>query len=233
MLWRRTGEVLLTEHRMRVLIALTGSLLLLVSCANSPPRPSTGLALSCGSGPEFRESDFSKPAGDPASDEAGKALATFLASREAAAAQLPRTSWSRIAEAPAEILFLSSASVRDAPFGMVAMRRENSVWIADTWGGCLPRYQSGAMQASDWDLAASTNPRAVAIDVLVTFAECGQVDDAHTLLESSITYGTKSVTITTWVGRPQGGEGAAGCVASLPRLFTIPLREPVGSRIPA
>ena len=87
------------------------------------------------------------------------------------------------------------------------------------------------MQASDWDLAASTNPRAVAIDVLVTFAECGQVDDAHTLLESSITYGTKSVTITTWVGRPQGGEGAAGCVASLPRLFTIPLREPVGSRI--
>lgn len=202
-----------------------------LSACTPDVQPSASLSLSCGNGPAFLPNDLRKPATDPGSDPVGLALAAFLSSREATFAQLPRESWTRVAETEDSVLFLAPSVIPDAPFAMVAMTLANSGWTAEAWGGCQPAVRSGRSLPATWTLAAPAGPDATSLDVWIQPTTCA---DGHPvidrLLPPIVTYGDAAITVTFQVATAQPDGQVVACPADHPIRTSVSLVEAVGGR---
>lgn len=216
------------RHKTTRTLALTLALLAQWGCGPTPTQLTPGLSLSCQTGLSFSEADLGRPPTDPASDDAGKALASFLASPEITIARLPRSSWFRAAASDDRILFLGSR-VPDVPYAMVAMRLSDHQWAAESWGGCWPRFQTDAAEAIDWNLEARPAPAVEGIDALVSLENCGGTDK-QSLLAPTVTYGVDAITVTIWATRPSAHDAVNGCLPGLSQKVHVPFSEAIGTR---
>jgi hypothetical protein len=227
--WSRSRDRLIDMMVAAMLILLCA---LVLGCANTESKPTSAVALSCGSNLRFDESALDDAASDPAGDAPGVALATFLMSPEAAVSRLPHANWIRVATSADGILFVAKSSIPDSPFASVELRREGqSAWAPTAWGGCLPRYESDTVEAADWDLVAAPNGDATSFGAFVHAVNCatfGVGDDV--ILTPTIAYGPQVVTVTIWVARTPAPLGPVGCPARPPQLYEVSLTEVLGTR---
>lgn len=216
----------------RVARLLIGSLLLLAGCGLEAPLADMTARLSCGTAARFDLGDLRGALAEPASDQPGVALATFLGSIDASTAKLPLTGWRRVAETPDAVLFLAESDGPDVPFAMVELQRNEGNWKPTTWGGCLPRYMSDVAQAATWGLEAPLDRNATALSLLVDDPNCARFGGSLTeILRPRVDYDEANVVVTIWASRDADNGAARPCPANPSIRYSLDLKQSVGNRV--
>jgi hypothetical protein len=196
--------------------------------AQDPVR--TGWHLTCGGDLRFDKRDLDGEPGDPRQDDAGRALSAFLQTAEARRARLPTGPWLRVDVGAERLLFLTPVATAEAPYAMVALRRQEEGWSADEWGGCQPLTANGRAGPATWQLASPVGVETISLDALVREMRCSNGEPADgRLLPPTIAESPSAVTVT-FVVEPVAALSLVTCGGAEPTRVRVELTERLGNR---